>query len=88
MNFGLFEIALLLGSAATALAGTLAALMRRRSATLLALNAIFAVVFAYFTVQGFRFGSFLAIGLGLIAIVNAAVASAIIRRAARNASAV
>jgi hypothetical protein len=86
MNFGLLEIALLLGSAATAVAGALAAVSRRRSATLLALNVIFAVSFAYVAMKGLRFGSILAVVLGLVALANAAVASAIVSRAARNAS--
>lgn len=86
MNFGLFEIALLLGAAATAVAGALAAVARRRSATLLTLNTICAVVFAVFALQGLRFGSILAVGLGLVALVNAAVASAIVRRASPSAT--
>lgn len=81
MNLGLFEIGLLLGSVAIGTAGARAAAGRRRSGVLVILNAIFALVFAYFAVQSFRFGSIVAVGLGLLAFANAAVASAIVGRA-------
>ena len=85
MNFGLLEIALVLGSVATAVAGARAAIARRRAGTLLALNAVFAIVFAYFAVQGLRSGSIVAVGLSLFSFANVAVASAIASRAARKA---
>jgi hypothetical protein len=85
MNAGLFEIALLLGSVAGALIGARAAFARQRSAALLALNAVFTLVLAYFTVQGLRFGSIVAVGLGLLAAANGCVAWAIIARAAPKA---
>jgi hypothetical protein len=87
MNFGLFEIALLLGSVTTGVAGARAAAARRRSAPLLTLNAVFAVGFAYFAVQGLRVGGIVAAGLSLLACANVAVASAIVSRAAPKAPA-
>jgi hypothetical protein len=85
MNFGLFEITLLIGSAATAVVGVLAALARRRAATLLVMNALFAACFAYFAMRGLRFGSVIGLVLGLLALTHVAIASAIVGRAARNA---
>lgn len=84
MNIGMFEISLLLASGATAVAGALAALARRRAATLLTLNAILGACFAYFAAKGFRFGNVLGVVLGLLALMHVAVVSAIIGRAARN----
>ena len=81
MNIGLFEVTLLLGSVATATAGALAALARRRAAALLALNAVFAACCTYFAVQGLRFGSILGVVLGLVALMHVAVCSAIVGRA-------
>jgi sugar phosphate permease len=81
MNLGVFEIALLLGSVATGIAGARAAAARRRSGVLLILNAIFALVFVYFALQSLRFGNIFAVGLGLFGFANAAVASAIVARA-------
>ena len=85
MNLGLFEITLLVGSVATALAGVVAALTRRRSAALLALNSVFAACFGYFFIQGLRFGGPIVLALGPIAGVHVAVASSMVTRARRTA---
>lgn len=81
MNLGLFEIALLAGSAATAIAGGVAAAARRRTATLLVLNAGLAACFGYFAVTGLRSGSIMGLGLGLVALLHLSVTAAIVRRA-------
>ena len=83
MNIGLFEIVLLVASAVIGVAGALAALTRRRPGILLASNAIFAVCFGYFAAKTIRFGGFTALGLGLLAVMHAIIASALIARAAR-----
>lgn len=88
MSFGLIEITLLVGSAASIVAGAGAAVARRRSGALLAWNALFAVVFAFFAVQGLRFGSAFGVALGLLTLAHAAVASAIVGRAASKLPAV
>jgi hypothetical protein len=83
MHLGLFEITLLLGAAASAIAGALAARARRRAPTLLVLNGIFAACFAYFAMKGLRFGSIIGILLGIVALLHVAVGSAIVERASR-----
>jgi hypothetical protein len=85
MNIGLFELTLVLASAVTMVAGALAALARRRAATLLALNVTLAACFAYFAAKSLRFGSALGVVLGLVALMHMAVVSAIVGRAARSA---
>jgi hypothetical protein len=85
MNIGSFEIALLIGSAATLVAGGMAAVARRRAGAALAANVIFAAWFAYFAVIGFRFGGILEVGLSLLALTHGALASAIVSRATRAA---
>jgi hypothetical protein len=82
MNLGLFEIALLVGSAATLVAGATAAMARRRTGWLLALNAVFAACFTYFVIQGLRFGPWLIVAaLAALALAHVGVASAIVARA-------
>ena len=83
MNIGLLEIVLFAASAATGVAGAVAALARRRAGTLLALNAVFAGCFGYAVAKTIRFSGPIALGLGLLAVMHVLIASALIARAGR-----